>query len=272
MTQARLLAIFALLAGGIVPVAAFAGNAHAYAYESVTNGDFGVIDLTTGVFTLRGNAGVGQLAGLGEGLDGTVYAVATHGHQLYSINPATGAATTVGAAVAVDYLGFGSTSTGLYGYGFDRILYSIAASTGAATALGATNVPIDGYFGFSTGSDTLYEVHNGDLYSLDVSSGAASLIGHSSTGLFGAAVTVNGILYAGSENPLAVYTLDGGTGAGTRGADVGGTGQIFYGLAPVSGAVPEAAIWGLMLVGFAAVGAAMRGARCPLQTPSIRSA
>jgi hypothetical protein len=235
--------------------------ADALAYESVTNGDFGIINLTTGAFTFRGNAGIGQLAGLGTGPTGTVYAVATHGHQLYAIDTATGAATSVGGTVAVDYLGFGSTSTGLYGYGFDRNLYAVNAATGTPTLIGPTGVPTSGYFGFSAGSATLYEVHDGDLYSLDTATGASTLIGHSGTGRFGAAVTVGGVLYAGSEIPLAVYTLDTSTGAGVAGAGVTGTSQIFYGLAPLTAAVPEPAAWTLMIVGFGGLGAALRTSR-----------
>jgi hypothetical protein len=249
-----------MAAGCMAPSASFAADA--FAYESVTNGDFGVIDLTTGRFTFRGNPGVGQLAGLGEGPTGTVYGVATHGHQLYAINTATGAATAVGAPTAVDYEGLGSTSSGLYAFSYgDHNLYSVDAATGAASLLGPTGVPTTNNFGFSTGSATLYELHDGDLYALNTTTGAGTLIGHSATGLFGAAVTVGGVLYAGSENPLAVYTLDTSTGAGMRGADVTGTTQIFYGLAPLAGGVPEPQSWMLMILGFGGLGAALRRRR-----------
>jgi hypothetical protein len=252
--SAALLSI-TLVALGFAPSAASAADA--LAYEVVTNGDFGVIDLTTGAFALRGNAGVGQFAGLGEGLSGTVFGVVTHGHQLYAINTVTGAATAVGQPTAVDYEGLGSTPSGLYVYGYDQNLYGIDRVTGAATLIGPTGVPTSGFFGFSTGSATLYEVHDGDLYAVDTSTGAGTLVGHSATGRFGAAVVVDGVLYAGSEVPLSVYTLNASTGAGTQGAAVTGTGQIFYGLAPIAG-IPEPRGWTLMLSGFVGLGAALR--------------
>lgn len=244
----------AVLAAALLAAApALAGDARAYAV--VQNGDFGVLDLATGAFTFRGNAGIGQVAGLGAGAGGTLYGVTTHGHQLYRIDPATGGATAVGAAVAVDYLAFGSTTTALYGYGYDRILYRIDAATGAATALGATGVPTTGYFGFSAGSATLYEVHDAELYAIDQADGAATALGQSASGRFGAAVSVGGVLYAASDLPQAVYTLDPATGAGTAVAPISGTTQIVYGLAP---GVPEPAAWTLLLAGFAVVGTALR--------------
>lgn len=230
--------------------------ADAFAYEAVGNGDFGLVDLSTGVFTLRGNSG-GQLAGLGEGPDGTLYGAFTDGGTLLTVDPTNGAVNAVGPS-GITYIGFGSTLSQLFGYGRDNNLYAIDRNSGGATLLGPTHVGISGYFGFSAGSSTLYELHNGDVYTLDTTSGAATLIGSSATGLFGAAASVGGILYAGSEVPLQVYSLDPSNGAGVAGAAVTGTSQIFYGLASIGGSVPEPATWAMMFAGTLGVGVLMR--------------
>jgi hypothetical protein len=86
----------------------------------------------------------------------------------------------------------------------------------------------------STGSDTLYMTDGSTLYTLNTTTGAATLVGSSSSGVFGADVVVGGVIYGGSASPLAIYTLDGSNGAGTLIANVTGTSTNFWGLAPIS--------------------------------------
>src|SRR3954451_20107511 len=95
--------------------------------------EFGVIDLTTGVFTPLSNTGL-TLAGLGS-YGGVIYAGAYHGNTLYSINTSTGALTAIGTG-NVSYGDFGSTTSGLYAFGLNGDLYSINPTNGAATDIG----------------------------------------------------------------------------------------------------------------------------------------
>src|SRR5437588_7434143 len=108
------------------------------AYEATGPGnEFGVIDLTAGVFTPLSNMGL-RLAGLGS-YGGVIYGGDYHGKTLYSINTSTGVLTAIGTGnIGNNYLLFGSTSSGLYGIGWNDVLYSINPATGAATEIGST--------------------------------------------------------------------------------------------------------------------------------------
>ena len=123
--------------------------ADVFAYEATGPGDeFGVIDLTTGVFTPLSNMGL-TLAGLGS-YGGVIYGGAYHGNTLYSINTSIGALTAIGTGnIGNNYLLFGSTTSGLYGIGWNDVLYSIDPATGAATEIGSTGLPIGGVMGMS---------------------------------------------------------------------------------------------------------------------------
>ncbi len=263
MTAIRSALIAAALATcALAPSAAFAADP--LAWENGTNGEFGVLDLATGVFTGIGNSTDGaEPAGLAENSSGVVYTAKINGSTLYTVNTATGALTAVGTG-SITYDGIGSSSAGVFGYDRGGDLYSIDTTTGASTLLGATGVPAVGFFGFSAGGSTLYEVSANSLYSLNTTTGAGTLIGSSATDSFGAAVVEGGVLYAGGESPLEVYTLNPSTGAGTPGANVTGTSQLIFGLAPdvpSAPGVPEPAAWALMLIGFGGLGAALRAQR-----------
>src|SRR5437773_2755168 len=111
---------------------AFSVKADNFAYMSVNGGDFGTIDLDTGVFTLLGNSGQ-TLGGMGVA-NGKLYATSLHtaAGTLYTVNPANGSLTAVGnSSVNID--DFGSTTTSLFAVGIDANLYSINSATGAAT-------------------------------------------------------------------------------------------------------------------------------------------
>jgi hypothetical protein len=221
--------------------------ADVFAYEATGLGShlFGLVDLTTGVFTSRGNMGQ-TLAGLGS-YGGVIYGGGYRGSRRYSVNTSTGALTSIGTG-NVTYGSFGSTSTGLYTFGTDSNLYSNDPNTGTAIKLGATGVPFDGVLGISSGSSALYVAHNNDLYSLNTSNGSATLIGTATAGSLGfsAEVSIGGVLYGGgyegSSTPK-IYTLDPHTGAATFlseststpfSAGVAG----FWGLVPISSPPP----------------------------------
>lgn len=84
------------------------------AYAGSSSGTFGTMDLSTAVFTLEGNSGQ-TLAGLAVA-DGTIFATSYHtaSGTLFEVDPATGGLTSIGTAAGVDYDDFGSTTTGLY--------------------------------------------------------------------------------------------------------------------------------------------------------------
>jgi hypothetical protein len=157
--------------------------ADVFAYEAtgLESHRFGLVDLTTRAFTSRGDMGQ-TLAGLGS-YGGFIYGGGYRGSTRYSVNTSTGALTAIGTG-NINYGDFGSTTTGLYGFGTDQNLYSIDPKTGAATKLGPTEVPFSSVFGMSSGSSTLYVTHDDNLYSLNTTTGAGTLIG-TATGPFG---------------------------------------------------------------------------------------
>jgi hypothetical protein len=260
-TRSALIAA-ALATCALAPSAAFAADP--LAWENGVNGEFGVLDLATGVFTGIGNSTNGaEPAGLAESSSGVVYTAKINGSTLYTVNTVDASLTAVGTG-SISYDGIGSTTNGVFGYGTDNNLYSINTTTGASTLLGATNVAFTGFFGFSAGGSTLYELMGSDLYSLNTTTGAGTLIGSTGGSGFGAAVSEGGVLYAGSESPLAIYTLNPSTGAGVECPNLTGTSEEIFGLAPdipSAPGVPEPAAWALMLIGFGGLGAALRAQR-----------
>jgi PEP-CTERM motif len=177
---------------GVVFVAAFlclvpAALADNFAYAGSNSGAFGTMDLSTGVFTLEGNSGQ-TLAGLAVA-GGDIFASSYHtaNGTLFLVDPATGALTTIGSATGVDYDDFGSTTSGLY-----------AVSDGAVQ----------------------------DLYSIDPTTGAATLIGPTGLGYdsWRGLSTNSGTLYF-SDGP-DLYTLSTTTGAATLVGAFGGSAQM----------------------------------------------
>ena len=232
-----------------------------YAYETTGSAQFGIIDLTTGVFTQFGNSSI-PVIGLGV-YGANLYGPGLHSGTLYEVNRANGTLTAIGNAPFI-YRGFGSTKSGLYGFDQEMNLYSINPTTGAATLIGPTGLSNPGGFGVSTGSATLYITPTPEgsrrtsLYSVDTATGSATPIGYPGFYGSGASVFVNGTLYAGAFSPLAVYTLNTQAGVGRLVAHVSGTGSYFYGLAPASRAdmngtyvspPPNASVVGQVLFG-----------------------
>jgi hypothetical protein len=206
------------------------------AYAGSSSGTFGTIDLSTGVFTLEGNSGQ-TLAGLAVA-DGLIYASSylTANGTLYTVNPATGALTTVGSATGVAYDDFGSTTTGLYAVSNGSIqeLYSIDPTTGAATLVGPTGIGYGSWRGLSNNSAALYFADGPNLYTLNTSTGAATLVGpFGGSAEMGAMLTEDGVFYGGDDVNNAVDTIDPSTGTAAVGpAPSASFGGSFYGLAP----------------------------------------
>ena len=261
-----LLCAAALLGFSSVPVSAGV----IYGLSSATPGAVYTIDASTGaatlVVSLTGNDNT-SIVGL-EFLNGTLYATdvfATDSYRFGTIDLVTGAFTPIndqgGSAnwwsLAAD------PSAGLF-YAVDfnngNNLVSVTPG-GVITGIGATGVDIAG-LAFDALNSILYGVGNGDLYTIDVTTGAATLIG--ATGLaFGADAglaydpdTATLFLNGGSFD--ALYTVNTATGLATLiGPNAEAPGLLIDGLAVLpnaTGEVPEpgslllAAIGGALLV------------------------
>jgi Abnormal spindle-like microcephaly-assoc'd, ASPM-SPD-2-Hydin len=221
------LAIFLLMTAGL----ACAQTPMAYDFLGRSE-DFGTINLTTGVFSQTGNSGL-LLSGLGVGPGGLLYGGYYGGATLYQVNPANGSLTSIGTGT-FDYVEFGSTTSGVYGFDGSLNLFSINTTTGADTLIGSMGLVVAGTTGASTGSDTLYFTNGSPaiLYSINTTTAAPTEIGNTGVSDIGAMVFENGTLYAGSNgSPVSLYTLDTATGAATLVADAPSSAD-FWGLAP----------------------------------------
>src|SRR5579863_4983399 len=187
------------------------------AYAGLGSGDFGTVDLNTGVFTSLGSLGQTP-AGLGVA-DGELFATSYGNGTLYQVNPANGSLTQIGNPSGIFYSGgFGSTTSGLYALAgsSDLELYSINPLTGAATPIGLTGISLGPWRDLSANSGTLYYGNGADLYTLNTSTGAGTLVGPFGNGAqIGALVTVGGVLYGGDEGNASIDTINTSTGAAT---------------------------------------------------------
>ena len=225
-----------IAAGLCLDGASTVAKADNIAFMGTNTGDFGTVDLNTGVFSFLGttsfNLHAQALAGMAEA-NGVLYGAPVGQGGLYTINPTTGALTAVGGA-AIIYDDLGYTTTGFYAVGQDANLYSINPATGAATLIGPTGLGFGTWRGLSTNSNSLYFADGSDLYTLNTTTGAATLIGPFGGSIeIGALVQEGGFLYGGEETPSRlVDTLDTTTGAATTGPGLTGTTGTFFALAP----------------------------------------
>lgn len=204
-----------------------------YAYEGEGDGGFGVMDLTTGVFTSCGSGGQ-VLSGLGVGKDHKLYAGKFTTTQFYSVNLTNGALTPVAQSNVTFWL-TGSTTKNVYAVGTDGNLYTINITTGQGTVVGQTGVPISfsSWYGLSTNSRSLYLTVDSSLYQINLKTGAATSIGTTGQS-FGAEVVEGGTLFAGAKSPIANYSLNTQTGVATLVSNVAGATNPAWGLAPIT--------------------------------------
>jgi hypothetical protein len=244
------LAFFTIAIGLYLIGTSTVAKADTVAYFQDNNGEFGTIDLNTGQTTII-NSNNTLLAGYGLGVvNGKLYFTTSnnsnvYGHgQLWSINPATGAATFIGAS-GLDYAAFGSTTNGLFSYVIGGPIASINPANGVATEIGlpeGVNFPI---LSTSNDSSSLYEINAGTgalsrfFASINTATGSATTLGTSlSSNDWAAMVYLNGTLYAilqaGTPNaPFATYTINTSTGITTQYGPVLSSSQPFIlGLAP----------------------------------------
>lgn len=159
----------------------------------------------------------------------TLYAtgtgVATAGGGLYTVDPATGAATLVysfpGAFIHGGGLAYDNSSGTLYATGYDNAslasLFSINLSTGVATEIGHTGggalefggLAIDPLTGvmYATGMNGF---QNTGLFSVDKNTGVATLIGQAGgqfTALYGLGFNKDGVLFANGFSNYAQSSM-----------------------------------------------------------------
>jgi len=182
-----------------------AARADTVAFVGSSTGAFGTIDLNNGVFTSIGqfestNNIPQSVDGLAV-LNGSMFASeATNGTAhgtLFTVNPTNGVLTAVGPDTGLYYLSFGSTTSGLFAVGFDPNSAS----------------------------------RPWNLYSLNPSTGAATLIGPTGLGsgtgfIRGALSTNSGALFFADDNNGEMYTLNTSTGSPTLLGAFGGNTTI----------------------------------------------
>jgi uncharacterized protein (TIGR03437 family) len=196
------------------------------------NGQFGTIDLNTGVFTIIAN--IQQFQGLGV-VNNKLYGINSFG-SLYQVNLANGTITLVGTSPALFPVFLGSTLTGLYAYGANSYLYSIDPGTGAATQIGNGLLPTcDGQYGqFSTNSPTLYFACGANLYTVNVNDGTPTVVGSLGNIAVRALSFINGTLYGAEYPTLSVVSVNRTTGLAVPGVAIRGLAADTYAaLAPI---------------------------------------
>jgi hypothetical protein len=156
--------IACLIVAGLCLGASSVAKADTIAYMGDNGGNFGTIDLNTGVFSLLGKTAIGglpqftePLSGMAEA-NGTLYGASegtNDNGQLYTINPTNGALTRVGTT-GISYDDFGSTTTGFYAVDSFGALYSTNRANGAATLIGSTGLTLNAFRGISTNASSLY--------------------------------------------------------------------------------------------------------------------
>jgi hypothetical protein len=194
---------------------------YAWSGFNLPTGQFGTLNLQTGVFTQTGTLPGGIIGGdMARLPGGPLYAMTFSTSDLILINPLTTQITTVGhSGNGILGIAFRQDST-LFGFTYQD-MYRIDPTTGAATLIGhmgnfvSTNSSFDVRFD-ANGNLFLVEQNGAptsSLYSVNVSTGLATLVGP--TGFpVNALDFENGTLYGFTENGkiISINTL---TGAGT---------------------------------------------------------
>jgi hypothetical protein len=189
-------------------------------YSEALNSNIWTTDETTGAMTLIGASGAGLNGMAYDDTTDTLFGCS--GTHLYTIDKTTGAGTLVGAMGNAGGLMIGmacDNDGNLYGEDIgDDSLYSIDSTTGAATLIGSFGGGINLNFAqdmaYDKNNDILYlaalTIHAGNegaLYSVDVTTGAATYIGMLDTQLV--EVGCFAIPYGGGQPEIPDLDCDG---------------------------------------------------------------
>lgn len=242
----------------MLSVAALCGSAHAdpVIWVDDNGGRLATIDVGTGAVTIVGSMGVVMWDIAFDPL-GNLFG--TNGTTLYRIDKTTAAVTPVGSLGATITSLVFNTSGALYGSG--NSLYTINPGTGAATSVGGAAFGFSGDLSFAGGQLYLSHGQGLSPYTLsvlDTSTGFRTPVGSLGvTQVYGLASPDRAALYgvAGTN----VYTVNGATGATTLALNFSGRGlSQINGAAFVTEAapvpVPEPGRAVLMLAGLGVVG------------------
>ena len=290
-TRTTLLCAFLL---GLAAASAYADDV----YTINGGGQFGSVNLSTGTFTPIGPGLPEGTDGLVAGPGGNLLTVGGSGN-LYSINPFTGVAITIGntgltpSTEPVNSLG--GLNGSVYALDANNSLYSVNTATGVATLIGSTGMPGDpGCGNFPNLCDEAMFSYNGNLYAtydawlvgpdgytttildnpalweIDPTTAAATFV--ASTGLRilslaednGSVVGFEGFPSATNPlpNPLVeAINLDPTNGNTSGIVSLGTDTGPMFGVAPETAAAPEPASLALLGTSLAAVAARLRYTR-----------
>lgn len=140
------------------------------------------VDPVTLATTVVGNTGIasgkfGDLA-YDEGAGVMYWAAGRDNNSLYTIDLVTGAATLVGAHGINDLFTLGHNGSGLFGQSTGGGVYSLNSGTATATLLGRNAFYPGGYdWNATIGQMVLSEAASSNFYSVDLTTGAATLLG-----------------------------------------------------------------------------------------------
>ena len=218
--------------------------------DAVNN--FGTCNTTTGNFA-RIDYGPARMEGLAYNRNtglfyGISYEASSGARKLYTINPATGAAsllaTVTGAAGAINGLGYDPTSNTLYGIIQATGTLVTISPAGVATAAGAANGGTIGALEFNIADGLLYGIDDSGGSKLVKWTSPASAptvvgtLGAGATDCNGLAIDAAGQFYTINASNDQLLRINSATGAATL---VGATGGLFGASFGMSAVLPAAA-------------------------------
>jgi hypothetical protein len=235
-------------------------KANTVTYVYTGSGVYGTLDLTSGAFTSIATSPTLQTAnasGFAE-TGGALYAAgfANPTSGLFSVNASNGVATLVGSTVnstVGDVFG-GTTGGGLFSISQLFNLYSVSTA-GAFNSVGATGLPgFAGFVALSNNGSSLFLEDDGELWSINTSTGAgtdiANGLGHDYSALIFEGLTLYGI--SGTE----IYNVNTTNGTDTAVQAITGLSSdniVAIAPDPVTGtggpSAPEPGTWVLLSAG-----------------------